>query len=83
MRRAIAELIQGSTTIVIAHRLSTVQDADRIVVLDGGRLAEQGTHTELLARQGVYAHLVNAQVHVTSAERPGQPGQSREQMALA
>jgi ABC-type multidrug transport system fused ATPase/permease subunit len=50
------------TTIVVAHRLSTVAAADLIVVLDNGRLVEQGSHRELLASNGVYAHLVHAQV---------------------
>jgi len=49
--------MQGRTTIVIAHRLSTVESADRIVVLDRGRIAEQGTHTALLARNGLYHRL--------------------------
>lgn len=54
---ALAHLIPDRTTLVIAHRLSTVEHADQILVLDDGKLVEQGTHAELLARGGVYAHL--------------------------
>ena len=57
IQAAMEELMKGRTSFIIAHRLSTVLNADRILVLDGGRLVEQGTHAELLARGGLYATL--------------------------
>jgi len=62
VRAALAELMQGRTTLVIAHRLSTIRAADRILVLDQGRVLEGGTHAELLRRRGAYARLVEQQV---------------------
>jgi ATP-binding cassette subfamily B protein/subfamily B ATP-binding cassette protein MsbA len=57
VQTALAELSRGRTTLVIAHRLSTIRDADRIAVLDAGRVAEIGTHEELLSRGGLYGEL--------------------------
>jgi len=54
--------MRDRTTIVIAHRLSTVRDADLIAVLDAGRLVESGTHSELISRGGLYAELVGRQL---------------------
>jgi ATP-binding cassette subfamily B protein len=62
IQRAFDEALRGRTAIVIAHRLSTIVDADRIVVVDAGRIVESGTHTELLARNGLYAELYGAQL---------------------
>jgi ATP-binding cassette subfamily B protein len=61
VQQALDRVTRGRTTLVIAHRLSTVVDADRIVVLRGGRLVEEGTHRDLLARGGYYASLVEKQ----------------------
>src|SRR3546814_5237834 len=54
---ALDKLMPDRTTLVIAHRLSTIEHADQVLVLDQGRLVEQGSHAELLARGGLYAHL--------------------------
>ncbi len=63
VQAALASAMHGRTTLVIAHRLATVQKADRILVLDQGRLVEQGNHAELVARGGLYASLAALQFH--------------------
>ena len=62
---ALRHLMAGRTTLMIAHRLSTVRDADRIIVLEHGQLAEEGTHEQLLARQGIFARLYRMQMAQT------------------
>ena len=65
---ALRRLVAGRTTFVIAHRLSTVRHADRIVVLQGGRAVEHGTHVELIARSGLYRRLHDAQFRLSEAD---------------
>jgi len=55
--RGLREFRRGRTTLIVSHRISTVRDADEIVVLDGGRIAERGTHRELVMHGGLYAEL--------------------------
>jgi subfamily B ATP-binding cassette protein MsbA len=67
---ALNHLIPDRTTLVIAHRLSTIEHADQVLVLDQGRLVEQGTHPELLARDGLYAHLHRMQFREDAGAAP-------------
>jgi ABC-type multidrug transport system fused ATPase/permease subunit len=71
IERGIAELMHGRTSIVIAHRLSTIQRASRIVVVHRGRIAEEGTHAQLLARGGIYAKLYRLQMMTTHSTDAG------------
>ncbi|HEU4703714.1 MAG TPA: ABC transporter ATP-binding protein [Conexibacter sp.] len=82
---ALSRLIAGRTTFVVAHRLSTVRDADLILAVEGGRVVEQGTHAELLARGGLYAELHAAQQGAPLPQEPIalEPAALRELRALA
>ncbi|MBO7096968.1 MAG: ABC transporter ATP-binding protein, partial [Lachnospiraceae bacterium] len=62
IQKALERLTKGKTTFAIAHRLSTLKNADRIMVIDGHHIAEIGTHSELLDRKGIYYNLYTAQI---------------------
>jgi ATP-binding cassette subfamily B protein len=79
IKRALDRLRQGRTTLIIAHRLSTVANADTILVLDGGRIVERGTFRELVARKGLFARLVIEGGFTV----PGEEGQEVEAEAVA
>ncbi len=68
IQEALVSLMRHRTTLLIAHRLSTIENADHIIVLDGGRVIEQGNHTQLLARDGTYAMLHRMQFHDTEVK---------------
>ena len=65
IQEAIGRLIKGRTTFAIAHRLSTLRNADRLIVLDGGAISEMGTHAELMEKKGEFFKLVETQSQVT------------------
>ena len=71
LRRAIERLTAGRTSVTVAHRLSTAEAADRVLVFDAGRLVQQGTHAELAAAPGVYRSL-----HADWSSVTGRPGTS-------
>jgi len=65
IQESLNRIVKGRTTVAIAHRLSTLRQADRLIVLDKGRIAESGTHVELLKKRGIYYKLVMAQRQTT------------------
>jgi ATP-binding cassette, subfamily B, bacterial len=64
IQQALERLMVGRTTLIIAHRLSTIRNADQIVVLEGKQIVDQGTHHELMARDGLYRHLNQVQIRI-------------------
>ena len=71
VQAALRTTLAGRTSLVIAHRLSTVREADQLLVVDAGRIIERGTHAELLARDGLYAELYRTQFADQGADEPG------------
>ncbi len=69
IQRSVAKLVSGKTLIVIAHRLSTVMNADNIFVISGGNIAEQGTHGQLLEKQGLYSKMWAAHISAKDGEQ--------------
>jgi ATP-binding cassette subfamily B protein len=67
IQKAMSKLMRGRTSFIIAHRLSTIRDADNILVINQGSVIEQGTHTQLMAKNGFYAKLYQSQFEFTSA----------------
>ena len=83
VQEALETLMRGRTSLVIAHRLSTIKAADRVLVLDAGRVIEQGTHAELLAQGGLFAHLHSLQFRTPAASPTTGPVESRQEPAVS
>jgi ATP-binding cassette subfamily B protein len=64
IQEALERLVEGKTTIAIAHRLSTLRNADKLCILEDGKVAEMGTHEELLKKDGIYSNLVKMQTEI-------------------
>lgn len=76
VQAALTEALEGRTALVIAHRLSTIRSADQILVIEDGRIAEQGTHDELLEKSGRYAELHRTQFAVQKSVAPDEPAEA-------
>ncbi|MBP5732562.1 MAG: ATP-binding cassette domain-containing protein, partial [Lachnospiraceae bacterium] len=79
IQQALNRLIEGRTTFAIAHRLSTLREANRLIVIDKHSIAEMGSHNELLERKGIYYGLVTAQLRMAE----GRPGSEEKEVATA
>ncbi|MBR4894896.1 MAG: ATP-binding cassette domain-containing protein, partial [Clostridia bacterium] len=69
IQQSLDELCRGRTTLVVAHRLSTIKNADEIAVISGGKIVEQGTHDELIEQGGLYAELYSLQFRANTGEK--------------
>ena len=69
IQQAVSELCRDKTVLVIAHRLNTIRGADLILVLDKGRIVEQGSHSELIQKGGIYSHMAGLQEKMSSWSR--------------